>query len=399
MIGAARRAARAAARDDWAFASELSSSWRWVAEGTALARTVPCVAGGVVTSVPRVVGVEMGPPVRLTVCLLPGQLPADVADVADRLAEGLSVAVVRVEPSRYHGHVVVTLLPVDPLGDRSARAQGRVRFPTLLGRDEGGRPVLLDWGTASHMIVQGATRSGKSTGLYGVLAQLAHVPHVEVTGCDPTGLLLAPWAKLVADRPQAFFSDQGKRDARSKLEQASIPPSMGTRKPAAHVAVLEALTGEMDTRISGIRDGRDTVDLGPGCPLIVAVLEEYPGLLRVLDGADRKLGQLARAAVARLLSEGAKAGLRVVLVAQRAEANVIGGFERGQASHRISFRVDGPETVKMLHPDVSPEVVAGHSTAPAGVALLTAPGRPLTRLRAPYVPYAGYVDAVQRRAA
>lgn len=367
-------------QESYAAGVEWRDRWRWVAEGTAVARTSPCVAGGVVVSVPDVVNVDLGAvdlgfggrPVVLTVRLLAGQVPADVAAAGVRLAEGLGVAAVRVEPF-HHGYVRVTLLPVDPLAaipsPRPAPAAHRVD----LGHGEDGRPIWLDVAAGGHVIVQGATRSGKSVSLYGVLGQLARRPHVEVAGCDPTGLLLAPWS------------------ARSRPGQVSL----GTADPGSHVAVLEGLTRDMDARIAGIRAGRDAVDIGAQVPLIVAVLEEYPGLLRVLDGTDRGLGRLARAAVARLLSEGAKAGVRVVLVAQRAEASVIGGFERGQASHRLSFRVDTADAVKMLHPDVPAEVIAAHAVAPDGVALLTAPGMPLRRLRAPMTTYGEYLAAVQ----
>lgn len=367
-----RLARRRAEHERYAVGVGWRDLWRWVTEGTAVARTAPCVAGGVVVSVPDVVAVDLGPPVVLTVRLLAGQLPADVAAVGRRLAEGLAVAAVRVEPFR-PGYVRVTLLRVDPLAAAvpSSRPETGL-YPVQLGHDEGGRPIEVEFTTAAHLIVQGSTRSGKSTGLYGVLAQLARFRHVQVSGCDPTGLTLAPWL----------------------ARGGWLAPAVGTRHPAAQVAVLEALTVEMDRRIAGIRSGRDTVDLGPGCPLLVVVLEEWPGLLRVLDGADKSHGRLARAAVARLLAEGAKAGVRVVMVAQRAEAVSIGAYERGQASHRLSFRVDTADAVRMLHPDVPPDVVAEHAVAPPGVALLTAPGAPLSRLRAPNVSYGTYLAAV-----
>lgn len=375
-VGARGRSARR--RDDAdarAAGADLRDRWRWVVEGTAAARTSPCVAGGVVISVPDVVAVDLGDgggPVVLTVRLLAGQLAGDLAAVGHRLAEGLGVAAVRVEQHR-HGYVRVTLLRVDPLaGVPAPRSQSEsCRFPVDLGHGEDGRRVVLELGSAAHMVVQGATRSGKSVALYGVLSQLAGLAHVEVTGCDPTGLLLAPW------------TGRG----------GVVAPSLGTGRPAGHVAVLEALTAEMDARIGRIRPGRDAVDLGAGCPLLVVVLEEYPGLLRVLD-ADKTLGRSARVAVARLLAEGGKAGVRVVLITQRAEAGVIGGFERGQASHRLSFRVDTADAVKMLHPDVPADIVAGHAVAPDGVALLTAPGVPLRRLRVPFMSYGEYLAAV-----
>lgn len=371
-----RLARRRDEADAYAVGVDLRDRWRWVAEGTDVARTSPCVAGGVVVSVPDVVAVDLGDgtrPVVLTVRLLAGQLAADLAAVGRRLAEGMGVAAVRVEPF-HHGYVRVTLLPVDPLAGVPSPRLAPGRYPIDLGHGEDGRPVDLEIGSAAHVIVQGATRSGKSVALYGVLGQLARHPHAEVTGCDPTGLLLAPWVG---------------RDA-------VVAPSLGAANAAAHVAVLERLTAEMDARVAGIRPGRDAVDLGPGCPLLVVVLEEYPGLLRLLDTTDKNLARLARGAVARLLAEGGKAGLRVVLVAQRAEANIIGGYERGQASHRLSFRVDTADAVKMLHPDVAAEVVADHAVAPDGVALLTAPGVPLLRFRAPFTPYGEYLDAVGR---
>jgi hypothetical protein len=110
-----RRARRRADADRYLYAAELRDRWRWVAEGTAIARSSPCVAGGVVVSVPDVVTVNLGPPVVLTVRLLAGQLVDDLAAAGRRLAEGMGVAAVRVERSRYFGFATVTLLPVDPL--------------------------------------------------------------------------------------------------------------------------------------------------------------------------------------------------------------------------------------------------------------------------------------------
>ena len=175
---------------------------------------------------------------------------------------------------------------------------------------------------------------------------------------------------------------------------------LGTRNPGAHVSMLERVVAEMDRRMLRIPAGRDAVQLGPDCPLLVTVLEEYPGLLKLLDTVDPKgWGKTARACVARLLAEGRKAGIRVVIMAQRADATIIGGYERGQASHKISFRVDTADAVHMLHPSAPRAVVDEHSTAEAGVALLSAPGLPLTRFRAPHLPYGEYVALVAGQAA
>jgi S-DNA-T family DNA segregation ATPase FtsK/SpoIIIE len=136
------------------------------------------------------------------------------------------------------------------------------------------------------------------------------------------------------------------------------------------------------------------VDLGDACPVVIVVLEEYPGLLRWIESIDTKLCKRVRGSVARLIAEGRKVGYRVLIITQRADAAVVGAYERGQASHRISYRVDTLDAIKMLHPDTPPDVVAAHATADPGIGLLTAPGRPLTRFRGPRVDYGGYCAAV-----
>ncbi|HEY2205123.1 MAG TPA: FtsK/SpoIIIE domain-containing protein [Pseudonocardia sp.] len=261
--------------------------------------------------------------------------------------------------------LVVVLPPVAAV--RSALS------PITLGVTEDGHPLTLDLLSSAHLIVQGATGSGKSVGCYSLLGQLAAAPDVRVTGSDVSGLLLAPW--VIHPRHAGH-------------------QVLGTGNPLAHVELFERLVAEMDKTIARIPAGRDSVVLGPDQPITLIVVEEYPGLLRLLDSADPKLGKRARMAVARLLAEGRKAGYRVLLIVQRADAAIVGAYERGQASHRVSFRVDTLDALRMLHPDATGEVAERHATALSGIALATAPGLPLTRLRAPHVDYAGYCAAV-----
>lgn len=357
--------------------AEIATAFREACVGAGVSLAVDAPIAGTSHRTPEVTHVDLGPPVRLTVRMLPGQLPEQLARAGRRIAPHLGGLALRVT-DRGHGWALVDLLVVDPLAAAVPRARpvASALHPLELGHGEDARPVLVDLAATTHLIAQGATGAGKSVAMYGLLGQLADARDVRVTGCDPTGLLLAPWARRWSDVPA---------------------PALGTADPAAHVTVLGRLVDEMDRRIATIAPGRDAVELGTsGCPLLLVVLEEWPGALRLLDAVDPKLGKRARALVARLLGEGRKAGVRVLLLAQRADATIVGGYERGQASHRLTFRVDGADAVKMLHPDVAPELVAEHATAAAGVALLSAPGVPLLRLRVPHTTYAEYVAAVTR---
>jgi hypothetical protein len=115
----------------------------------------------------------------------------------------------------------------------------------------------------THVVVQGATRSGKSAWTYSLLAQLAAHPHVEVAGIDPTGLLLRPFGA----HPRGWRA-------------------IGTTDPATrYTAAIDAVVDEMDARIAAIPPRRDTTPIGPGCPLLVVVLEEWAAVGRLQ--ADR----------------------------------------------------------------------------------------------------------------
>jgi S-DNA-T family DNA segregation ATPase FtsK/SpoIIIE len=353
----------------------IVTAWERACEGAGLSRSVSTVSGPTVLT-PRIVELTLGPPLWFVVQLLHGQLPTDIRSAGERIAPWLGGQRLRVAPMGGGVFARVEVITSDPL-DRvipQAPMVDSALEPIRLGADELGDDVAVRLGSAAHLIVQGASGSGKSVGMYGLLGQLAAAPDVIVAGSDITDLLLAPWC----DHP------------RSRGWQAT-----GTGQPVKHVEIMERLVAMMDGRIARMPARRDSVELGPATPLVVAVLEEYPGLLRVLRAKDKALEARARTAVGRLLAEGRKAGLRVLIITQRADADIIGGYERGQASHKISFRVDTMAALKMLHADLGPELADAHATAPAGVALMSAPGVPLTRLRAPLMTFADYFGQVE----
>lgn len=350
-----------------------SGVWRAAAEGAGLSRTVNVAAGQTIVT-PDLVAVAAGPPLALVVRLMPGQLTADVTAVADRLAPALGAARVRVTGLSDGVHVRLELLDRDPLDGTFSYPMAAP--PGLLGVGEDRASLAIPWPDRGHALVQGQTGSGKSVWTYGQLADAATDPAVLVTGLDPSGLLWRPFA--------------GTRHA--EWQVGGVGGEL-----AAHVALLERLVATMDERIAAMPPDRDAVALGPDLPVLLVVLEEYAGLLRVADVTDKKIGAKVRALVARLLSEGRKAGVRVLIVVQRADAAVVDGLVRAQCALRVSFSVDSGEAVRMLHPAAAD--VAAVLAAPAGVAMVTMPGVPLARFRAPLLEYADYCRLVAGGAA
>lgn len=351
-------------REIWAEEAEVDdivSRWSSACEGAGLVRTVSTVSGLTVIP-PKITHITLGAPRVLTVALQPGMTPDDIRNAAPRLAPHLGSYGLRVEDRAHGAYALVTLLTEDPL----TRTIPVVYSPNRihLGITEDGTDVTVP--PAGHMIMQGATRSGKSCLAYAILAQ-AHRQGVLIAGSDISGLLLRPF-----DR--------------------SEHRAVGTQSLDQHEAVLHRLTVEMDRRISQIPMDRDTTSE----PVILAVVEELAGLHRIADATDMKQGKRIRALIGRLLAEGAKANIACLLILQRAEAAVVGSFERSNCATRISFRTENKASVELLHPGSDPVVAENHSTAPAGVAIVSMPGRPLSRVRAPWIGgYADYVQAIR----
>lgn len=257
-------------------------------------------------------------------------------------------------------------------------------FPVVVGLDENAEDIVHDFASPWHLALQGMTRSGKSVLSYGLLAGLVRYSEVKIVGSDISSVLLAPWAY--------------RREGQAVIGDADMP---------AHVAVIEGVLAESRRRTSTFYGARidKLEDFTADRPLIVCVLEEYPGLLDALaeddEASGRKAGQkLAprmKRAVSSLVAQGAKAGIRVVLLAQRFEAGIIGGATRSNFGFRVSLRVDNQDSIKMLHPSAPEDTIEQVELFQPGQGLLDRPGVPRVVFRARHVPdYAKWLDYVEK---
>lgn len=245
----------------------------------------------------------------------------------------------------------------------------------ILGRDISGKDITLDPYAAAHTLLTGNTRSGKSVQLYGMLAQLKGEP-VKVCGIDPSGIV---------------FNALGENLGGSEWRVSTLKDTEKT------ISVMESIVSEMDTRISDlIQKGLDKFsDFSEKLPLLVVVLEEYPGTLSALHSLDQASGAKVadraetkvRAAIQRLALEGAKVGVRLWLVAQRADASLLTGVLRSQMTQRFSFRQD-PDGLRMLHETLEPVDIERAQAFIPGQAFAEMAGTlPLTQYRADVIDY------------
>jgi len=254
-----------------------------------------------------------------------------------------------------------------------------------VGRDENGLDLEVDLFAPMMSVVSGATRSGKSSFMYGVLALAAEHPHVDVVGVDPSGILLAPFADAYAG--------------------TDLEPwyHLGTADPEHAIAVVEGLVAIMDGRLALLRNaGTDQIPLAAFAdtfPLVLAVFEEYAGALTWLSGVDQgrkpadRLQSRFLGAVGRLLREGAKTGVRCWIVTQIPRAEIL--TDRAQLARRVSFRLPSATEVRMLFEAADSDLVERLSNAAPGVGLIHEAGQPHRLFRATAaLDYAAYRSRV-----
>ena len=358
--------------------ADLRSLWREACTGLGLCHQVR-VAAGLTIRTPRFGGLRLhGHTITFTVELLPGQEPSDLAAHATRLAHSLGAHGLRVEPVAGRW-VRVLLLASDPLAVTVPPPRGpagRADAPLLLGRAEDATSITHVLAAPGHIAVQGQNGSGKSQLAYGLLAQLCAAADVLVAGSDITGLLLGRAWQDTAHQPWQVT---------------------GSRDLAAHAELLDRLVAWMDDRLDAMPARQDSIIPSTTNPLVLVVLEEFPGLVRAATANDKKLAERINRAVLRLLSEGRKTAFRVLMLAQRFEANAVGGgYARDQFAVRLSFRVPA-DSLAMLHGDDARALGTEHANAAPGIAYLSAPGHDCIRLRAPLMGgYGRFCDRITR---
>lgn len=242
-------------------------------------------------------------------------------------------------------------------------------------------PISVDLVSEAHFLITGQTRSGKSVFTYALLSQLALMPHVRVVGVDFSGILLRPFAQRIPD-PQVVNG--------------------GDDVPAA-IRVLTWLKGEMDRRNDALSksDLDKWSEFSPAFPLICCVLEEFPGTVARIKAADagkkpaERLLPRWQALVASLMAEGAKAGIRLILIAQRPDAEVVGGAARENMPVRVAFKQSSSEAYRMLYPDIESAEVERVKMQPPGVGMFESPRLSRRIFKGPYVDYSDYVRHVR----
>ncbi len=278
----------------------------------------------------RVVHATKGPAVtRYEIQPAPGTKISKVTSLADDIALSLACSEVRIEapiPGKAAIGIEVPNQNRAAVGLREVldtpefKQAGSV-LTVALGKDITGEAIVADLAEMPHLLIAGATGSGKSVCINSMIASILFKakPHeVRFLMIDPKVVELACYNGI----PHL------------------LAPVVNQPKKAA--AALKWATGEMEKRYgifakAGVRDitrynewaasaGKDQL------PFIVIIIDELADLMMVaradVEDAICRLAQMARAA-----------GMHLVIGTQRPSTDVITGLIKANIPSRISFAV------------------------------------------------------------
>ncbi len=279
----------------------------------------------------KVINVSQGPTVtRYEIQPAQGVKVSRIVNLADDIALNLAAAGIRMEapipgksaigievPNREAGSVMLREVIDSPEFQRSS-----TKLSFGLGKDIAGRVLVTDIGKMPHLLIAGATGSGKSVCINTLIVSLlykAKPEEVRLLMIDPKVVELSIY---------------------NGIPHLLIPVVTDAKKAAG---ALNWAVQEMNDRYklfaaAGVRDlkgyNQAVEEKGdtPKLPQIVIIVDELADLMMVasneVEDAICRLAQMARAA-----------GLHLIIATQRPSVDVITGLIKANVPSRIAFNV------------------------------------------------------------
>jgi S-DNA-T family DNA segregation ATPase FtsK/SpoIIIE len=193
-----------------------------------------------------------------------------------------------------------------------------------MGKDIFGKPVVVDLSSMPHMLVAGATGSGKSVALNTMLLSLlfsATPQEVKLLLIDPKRLELAMYENMPHLMAPVIYKPKEAAQVLHKIVQ-----EMQNRyQRLAELGVRNIEGYNQKVTANGSTES-------PVLPYIVVIIDELADLMLVsardVEDGLMRLAQMARAA-----------GIHLIVATQRPSVDVLTGVIKANFSARISFQV------------------------------------------------------------
>jgi len=300
----------------------------------------------------EVTGIRKGPVITMYEILpSPGVKVSRIVALSDNIALRLAASRVRIVAPIPGKHAVGIEVPnkkraivsFKEMIELAEFQNTRLEIPIALGKDIAGAAQMIDLTQTPHLLIAGATGSGKSVCVNSIICSILYKKspeHVRFILIDPKIVEL----KVFNDIPHL------------------LTPVV--TEPKKTFQVLQYCLGEMERRYAlldqmGVRDiraynrkaGKLRVTI-PKIPYWVVVIDEFADLIAVT-------GKEMEAALARLAAMARAVGLHLVLATQRPSIEVITGLIKANIPSRIAFMVASKFDSRIIIDAVGAEKLLG----------------------------------------
>jgi len=309
-----------------------------------------------------IAGRTTGPVVtQFEVVPAPGVKVGRIAALADDMAITMRAQSIRVAPIPGRGAVGVEIpnptarmVTLRELFETPEWQHSRADLPVSLGRDLEGKPVIADLRKMPHLLIAGATGSGKSVTINTIITSLIykytpkelrllmidpkmvelsmynslpHLRHKVVTDNHDAARVLK-WAVFEMNRRYELLHANGARnlaDFNHKVVEGK--PLKHPSRPRPTLTTVAAEAPDTPPELPPEDVYSDGI-----LPLIVLIVDELADLMMTVQGeVETPLAMLAQKARA--------IGIHLILATQRPSVNVITGLIKANFPSRIAFRV------------------------------------------------------------
>jgi S-DNA-T family DNA segregation ATPase FtsK/SpoIIIE len=255
-------------------------------------------------------------------------------------------------------------------------ADAKTGLPIALGKDVSGKPLVSDLTKMPHLLIAGATGSGKSVCINAIIASILYskspkdvrlimvdpkvvelkifntLPHMLIPVVTEPKKVTGALKWLLSEMEQRYqmFAKENVRNitgfnARKKTAKPDTPP------PA-----------ETQAALTGVDPLADDLDIPERLPYIIVIIDELADLMTVspaeVETSIARLAQLARAA-----------GIHIIIATQRPSVNVVTGVIKANLPSRIAFQVASQVDSRTIIDHKGAETLIGR-----GDMLFTPPG-------------------------
>jgi S-DNA-T family DNA segregation ATPase FtsK/SpoIIIE len=317
----------------------------------------------------QLVGRTTGPVVtQFEIEPAPGVKVRQIANLSNDLALAMRAASIRiVAPIPGRGAVGVEVPNPNPeivsfreLIEAKDYQHARAALPIAIGKDLEGKPVVADLAKMPHLLIAGATGSGKSVCVNTIITSLVyrHTPRtLRLLMVDPKMVELSVYNNLPHLRHKVVTDN---RDAAAMLKWAVLEMQDRYELLAANSCrniqdfnrrVQDGATLKMPKKADVAFE--DLTYKGDVLPYIVVVIDEMADLMMTVQSE-------VETPIAMLAQKARAIGIHLLLATQRPSVNVITGLIKANFPSRIAFRVASQVDSRTIIDGAGAEMLLGN---------------------------------------